>query len=216
MVPTAATTTRSPERLLRFDRGERWLHWVNAALFAVCMLTAAMLYLSPLSTLVGRRNLVRDVHVVAGLALPLPFLALLGGRWGAGFRRDVARLNRFSADDRRWLRSLGRDPFVRLGKFNPGQKLNAAFTAGSIILMVASGYVMRWFGPFPLAWRTGSTFVHDWTAFVLLLTITGHIAKAVSDREALRAMVRGTVSRGWARRRAPRWYAEVADDPPTP
>ena len=214
----AATTRPSAEpqpapTVVRFDRAERWLHWVNAALVGVCVLTAATLYVAPLSALVGRRELFKTVHVAAGLALPLPFLAVLAGRWGAGFRRDLRRLDRFTADDRRWLRTLGRDPFVRLGKFNPGQKLNAAFTAGALALLLGTGAIMRWFDPFPLSWRTGATFVHDWTTVALVLAVAGHVGFALRDRDALGAMQHGTVRTAWARRRAPRWLVELEGAP---
>jgi formate dehydrogenase subunit gamma len=43
--------------------------------------------------------------------------------------------------------------------------------------------VLRFFGPFPLAWRTGATFIHDWTALALGLAITGHVWLAVADPE---------------------------------
>ena len=203
-----------PARLLRFDRTERALHWSNAAVTAVLVATAAILYLGPLSALVGRRNLVRDIHVVAGLALPLPYLVALAGRWGAGLRRDAGRLNRWGPDDWRWLRSRGRDRSVRLGKFNPGQKLNAAFTAGVVLPMLVTGSIMRWFEPFPLAWRTGATFVHDWLAIAIVVAITGHVLKAVGEPAAMRAMVRGDVPAAWARRHRPRWYEEMAGTRP--
>ena len=194
------------------------MHWATAALAGICIATAAALYLPSLAGVVGRRAVVKDVHVLCGLALPLPFVLVRFGPWGHGLRDDVRRLDRFDAHDRRWLRSLGRDPFVENGKFNAGQKLNAAFTLGAVLLLLATGSVMRWFGPFPLTWRTGATFVHDWTAFVLVLVLVGHVAKALGDREALGAMARGPVSRRWAVRKAPRWLGEVdtrpADGPP--
>ena len=210
----AAATTRSgsPPRLLRFDLAERALHWANAVLFLILIATAAVLYLAPLSALVGRRPLVRDTHVIAGLLLPLPWVVARAGPWSAALRADVRRLARFDGFDRRWLRSFGRDPFAPLGKFHPLQKLNAAFTAGSIPVMLGTGIVMRWFHPFPLAWRTGATFVHDWVSLGLFVTVAVHIAKAVSDREALRGMWGGRVSARWARRTHPRWAAEVAPE----
>ncbi len=198
-------------RLVRFDAAERWVHWLSAALFLVLLATGAMLDVGSLSVLVGRRDLVRQVHVYAGLALVAPLLVALAGRWGAGLRADLARLNRWDGDDRRWLRSWGRDPMLHTGKFNAGQKLNAAFTGGAAIVMLATGVVMAWFAPFPLSWRTGATFVHDLTATALLVTITGHVVYALGDRGAMRAMVRGWVEPGWARRRAPRWYAELTE-----
>ena len=68
--------------------------------------------------------------------------------------------------------------------------------------MLATGGIMRWFDPFPLAWRTGATFVHDWIALALLVVVIGHIAKALAEPIALRAMARGTVP-GRARRAPP-------------
>ena len=216
----AAPTTRPPDRggapqdrVLRFDRPERNVHWATAALVGVCLLTAAALYLPSLAGIVGRRALVKDVHVWSGLALPLPFLVVRFGPWLSGLAADVRRLNRFDDHDRRWLRSFGRDPFVENGKFNAGQKLNAAFTVGAVLLLLVSGSIMKWFGPFPLTWRTGATFVHDWTAFALLVVLIGHVAKALGDRDALGGMVGGTVSRRWAAKKAPRWLAAVAPEP---
>ncbi len=197
------------ERLVRFDLTERLLHWTNAVITGVLLVTAAVLYIGPLSAVVGRRDLVREVHVVAGLTLPLPYLLALAGRWGDGLRADVRRLSRWYDHDRRWLRSRGSDPDVRIGKFNAGQKLNAAFTAGAILPMLATGAIMRWFDPFPLAWRTGATFVHDWMAIAIAVAVTGHILVAVGDGDAMRSMVRGWVPASWARRHRPRWHDEV-------
>ncbi|TML64305.1 MAG: formate dehydrogenase [Actinobacteria bacterium] len=210
---TAVTTLpsdRTGERLARFDGVERALHWVNAALFFVVLFTAGALYVGPLSTIVGRRALVKEVHVIVGLLLPVPFILARIGPWSRGLRRDIRALNRWDGDDRRWFRSLGRDRGVRLGKFNPGQKLNAAFVAGAVPVMLATGSIMKWFGPFSDSWRTGATFVHDWIAIGLFAVIVGHIAIALSDPDALRGMVRGWVPASWARRHRPKWFEEIS------
>jgi len=201
-------------RLPRFDRNERVLHWANAALFLVLMATAAVLYIGPLSAVVGRRAVVRNIHVIAGLCLPVPYLVARIGPWSARLRADVRRLARFDAHDRRFVRTLGRDRSAGLGKFHPGQKLNAAFTAGAIPVLLGTGVVMRWFEPFPLAWRTGSTFVHDWIALGVFVAVSIHIVKAVSDRQAMAGMWGGTVSDRWARTHHPRWHKEMTADPP--
>jgi formate dehydrogenase subunit gamma len=203
--------------LVRFDRVERTLHWVNAGLFAILILTGAALSLTPLMALVGRRLLVEQIHLGAGLALPGPFALAVAGRWGRGLRRDLSRLNRWTEDDRRWFAALGRSWSVRrylradllLGKFNPGQKLNAAFTAGGTLVMLASGCMLHWFSPFPLSWRAGATFVHNWLALVFFVVITAHVCLALADRQALGSMVRGTISRAWARVHAPAWLEEM-------
>lgn len=209
---TVPLDTRVGDRILRFDRTERVLHWVNAVLVIICMVTAAILYFGPLSALVGRRTLVRDVHVFAGLALPVPFVVALAGRWRAGVRADAARLGRWIHDDTVWLRSRGRATEVRLGKFNGGQKLNATFLAGVLPVLLLTGIIMRWFDPFPDSWRTGATFVHDLAAFGVWITVAGHIVKSASEPEMLRSMVDGWVPTAWAERHRPRWHDEVSGD----
>jgi formate dehydrogenase subunit gamma len=209
-------TTRPPEQdeapLLRFDRVERAAHWVNAALFAIVMLTGSVLYIGQLSVLVGNREIVRAVHVYCGLAIPVAFLVALLPRWGRALRRDVSRLNRWIPEDRRWLRTRGKDERVRVGKFNAGQKLNAALVVGATVVMLGTGIIMKWFEPFSVDIRTGATFAHDWFAFLVWMLVLGHIWFAFADPEALRAMVSGTVSARWARLRRPRWYAETRGD----
>ena len=185
---------------------EQALHWVNAVLFGVLLITAAILYIGPLSGLVGRRQLVRLAHVCTGLALPFPLVAARFGPWRARFAEDVRAVARFDDEDRRWLRSLGRAKDVRMGKFHPGQKLNAAFTVGAVVVMLATGVVMYWFRFFPLDWRTGATFVHDWQALAIAVVVAGHLRMALKDADARRAMTQGWVPTAWARRHRPRWY----------
>jgi formate dehydrogenase subunit gamma len=77
----------------RFTRAERALHWATAAAVLVCAVTGLVLYVGPLTALVGRRTLVKDTHVLAGLVMPVPFVLAYAGRWRAGLR-PVRRLNR--------------------------------------------------------------------------------------------------------------------------
>ena len=168
-------------RIDRFDRTERALHWATAALVGLLVATGAVLYWGELSSIVGRRAFFKQVHVIAGLALPLPFVLALPGRHGRRLRRDLRTIDRFSPDDLRWLRSRGADPTVRLGKFNPGQKLNTAFVGAALVTMLATGLVLRFFSPFPLSWRTGATFVHDWTALALGIDVIAHVWLAAAS-----------------------------------
>lgn len=199
----------SDRRLVRFDGVERLAHWSLALLFAILMLTAVPLYVGSVAQLVGRRALLAEIHSWCGVALPVPLIVSLLGPWGRGLRRDVRRLNLWTPDERRWLRSLGRYPVVEPGKFNAGQKLNAAFTAGVILAMLVTGSVMHWYKPFPVDWRTGATFVHDVIAFAVFAVVIGHICFALTHREALRSMVGGWVTRAWARVHAPGWVKEL-------
>src|SRR5690242_20853752 len=96
------SVTAAPTRLPRFDRVERVAHWCTAALMIVLLLTGFSLYAGPLSDLVGRRRLVKTIHVYSGLLLPLPVLVALALRAGGQLREDLGRLNRWSDDDRAW------------------------------------------------------------------------------------------------------------------
>jgi formate dehydrogenase gamma subunit len=209
--------------LVRFDAVERAVHWVNAVLFLVLVGTGAILYLEPLQAVVGRRALVEDVHVYAGLALPVPLLIALSGSWGRALRDDMRRFNRWSSDDWEWLRAIFRPGpergvdgrAARVGKFNAGQKLNAAFVAGAGLVMLGTGVIMRWYHPWPLNWRTGATFVHDWLALAVGIVIIGHMGMALREPEVLRAMFLGTIRQAWAKRHAPAWL-DGSDGPPPP
>ncbi|HEY8543870.1 MAG TPA: cytochrome b/b6 domain-containing protein [Acidimicrobiales bacterium] len=203
---TAAATGPATGRfVLRFTPAERWLHWTTAALVLTAAVTGLILYYGPLTALVDRRPLVKGLHVWTGLAMPVPLALAYAGRWRAAVRADVRRLGRWTRADRRWLRSLGRQAGDQVGKFNAGQKANAAFVAGMIPVMLATGSIMRWFEPFPLHWRTGATFVHDWTAIATWLVVGGHIVVAISKPPALWSMVKGWMPRSWAADHHPLW-----------
>jgi formate dehydrogenase subunit gamma len=205
------TVLQARAPLPRFDRVERAAHWSTAVLFGVLMTTGAVLYAGPFSELVGRRELMRQVHTIAGILLPVPVLVALAGRWGRGLRTDLGRLNRWTRADARWFRRRHRARVAELdlGKFNPGQKLNATFLGAAIVVMLATGLMLRWPDPFSNDWRTGATFVHDWFALGVWLAVSGHILFALRDPTALHGMTHGTVTRSWARLERPAWFREV-------
>jgi formate dehydrogenase subunit gamma len=170
--------------------------------------TAAMLSTPFVSELVGRRFIVSRIHIVCGLLLPLPIL--LGLLLSPAFRVDVGRLDRFTPRDWRWLRARDRrSGRIAVGKFNAGQKLNAAFVLGAILVLFATGFVMWQNDWWPVAWRTGATFVHDWTALGILIVVLGHLFMATKDTEARVGMRKGDVDRSWAAREHGSWAAEV-------
>ena len=193
--------------LVRFARAERWVHRLVALLLGTCIVTAAILYNGALMLVVGHRHLVEAIHVWCGLALPVPMLA---GLASAAYRLDVRRLNRFTSDDWRWLRSRSRrDGTIRVGKFNGGQKVNAWLVVGAAGVLLGTGALMYWTGLVRLAWRSGATFVHDWSALALGLLVAGHLVEAFRDPEARRGMRTGRVSLRWARAEHAAWADEV-------
>jgi formate dehydrogenase subunit gamma len=198
--------------LLRFTRAVRWIPGLTGGLLIVCILTAAILYNGSLAVLVGNRYLVEQIHVYAGFALPVPLLVGLVSR---SYRLDLRRLNRFTSLDWQWLRSgTRRDGTIGVGKFNAGQKLNAALSAGAIGALLITGTVMYFTNLTRLSWRSGATFAHDWFSLGLGLLVVGHILFALRDSTAMRGMRTGFVPLRWAKREHAAWVGEYTGEPP--
>jgi formate dehydrogenase subunit gamma len=214
----AVATRRSPDqvpahpfgraagaRVMRFDRTERAVHWVTAALVLSLVATGAFLYIPSLSVAIGHRLLVEDVHIYVGLAVLVPVLAGAIGRPGANLRSDLRQMSRLTETELAWLRSLGRVGRGAVGKFNPGQKLNTNAVGGLLVVLFATGLILRWGNFLPVGVRTGATFVHDLFAVMLFVLIVGHVVLALSHPHALRSMVTGWVPTTWLLRHAPAW-----------
>src|SRR5579884_2203449 len=98
-----------PRRIPRFGRTERTLHWVHATAFLVLLASGLCLYLPSLAEVIGRRPLLKHIHLYTAAAWGGALLAiLLFGNRGA--------LRRF-AREVDYLRTESR--------MNKGQKLNA-------------------------------------------------------------------------------------------
>ena len=198
-------------KLPRFTRAERWLHRAVAIDMGVLMITAALLFFPDLGGLVGNRQIVRPIHEIAGWVLPVPILLALASR---AFRSDAGIMNRFRSADWEWFRSRDRrSGRLPVDKFNPGQKLNAAFMLGAIIVMFVTGVMMFFSTQFPDAIRTGATFVHDWLALAMVVVVLGHIYMAFKDATARLGMRTGEVPEEWARREHRGWAEEVLGEP---
>jgi formate dehydrogenase subunit gamma len=202
-----------PSRIARFSRTERTLHWVHAAAFLVLLGSGLVLYLPSLSTLVGRRPFVKDVHVYTAVAwlAAMSLVALLGDR--RGLRRTLRELDGFDADDRLWLQRIN----VPQGRFNAGQKLNAALTASFAVLFAVSGFLL-WYGERDNRFRWASTIVlHDGLTLVSLVLLLGHLYLSLihpATRHSIQGMTTGSVRRDWARRHHRKWVEAPPEEQP--
>jgi formate dehydrogenase subunit gamma len=200
----------SPTYLRRFSRTERAIHWVHATAFLVLLASGAVLYVPALSVAVSDRPLVKDVHLYTAVAwlVALACVVLVGDR--RGLLRTIRELDLYDRDDRRWL--TGRP--APQGRFNAGQKLNAAVTAGFSVLFAVSGFLL-WYGERNTEFRWASTILlHDGLALASIVLVTGHLYLAVihpATRHSLRGMVHGSVRTDWAQRHHAKWIP-TADD----
>jgi formate dehydrogenase subunit gamma len=202
----------TPRRFVRrFGRTERALHWVHATAFFILLGSGLVLYVPTLSEAVARRQTVKAVHLYTAIAWAVLIVALvvLGDR--RALRRTAHELDVFDRDDRLWLRGKGRPQ----GRFNAGQKLNAALTASFALLFAVSGSLL-WLGERDTRFRWASTvMLHDGLMYVSIFLVLGHLYLALihpTTRQALRGITLGTVDAAWAERHHKKWAAEL--EPP--
>ena len=188
---------------------ERAAHWANALLFGILMATALPLYFVQVETIVGRRALIAEIHTWCRgrPAGPPDHLAgrPVGGQAPAG-RAALQPLDPVGAPV---VVVAGPGRLPKPDKFNPGQKLNALFIGGAIVVMLGTGSILKWYRLFPLDWRTGATFVHDVLAFAVFIVVFGHIVFALPTATPSGSMFRGWVTESWARRHAAGWLNRI-------
>ena len=204
------------ERLPRFTRTERTVHWVHAIAFLILLGSGLCLYLPSLAEAVGRRPLLKNIHVYTAVAwaIALALVVVFGNR--RSLRATAREIDLFDADDRNWLR--GRRPAPQ-GRLNAGQKLNAIITAAFAVLFSVTGFLL-WYGERNTRFRFAQTIlIHDWLMYVSLFLFLGHLYLAVihpKTRHALNGMTRGWVDREWAEDHHAKWVAslDAADTEP--
>jgi formate dehydrogenase subunit gamma len=203
----------APGYVRRFSAGERCLHWLLAGTFLTMLASGLVLYLPALTTFAAQRVLWKSVHLGAAIAF-WAGLALLLPLNLRTFRASAGEIDRFDDDDRRWLvwSLRGRGPEPPQGRFNAGQKLNAAVVAGLLVVFTASGLLMYLQETdAAVRGRTSAILVHDIATWIAVPLVAGHLFLVLlnpSTRHSLRGMVLGSVRRDWARRHHSKWEAD--------
>lgn len=216
----ASGPRRPPARVPRFSGAERTLHWLLALTFFVMLASGMALFVPALSVIIARPT-AKTWHIDAALVLAAGAVALFAAH-GARLRATLRDLDRFDDDDARWLfgvsRLLTRRPAPPQGRFNAGQKLNAAVVSGLMIVMFVTGGLLL-LGERDTRFRfAGTVVVHDWVTWLLVALVTGHLYLALvhrPTRHALRGITLGSVDRDWALRHHRKWAeAQAPRDPP--
>jgi formate dehydrogenase subunit gamma len=201
-------STAEPVYVTRFTPTERAFHWVHALSFFALLATGAALYVPALTEAFGSRALLRDVHLATAVTWVIALVAvvILGDR--RALRQAVRDLDMLDEDDSVWG---PRRPYVPQGRFNAGQKRNAALTAAFAVLFVVSGLFL-WYGArnndFSLA---SAVLLHDVLTLISIVLVAGHLYLALvhpSTRHSLRGMTLGTVRADWAREHHAKWIPE--------
>ena len=177
---------------------------MHASAFLALLATGLILYLPALSTLISRRNLVKNVHIWVAVAWAVAVVVILVVGNRKRLVDDWREIETIDRDDRRWLR--GRK--VQQGRFNAGQKINALLTVAFALLFALSGFFL-WLGERDHRFLLdGAGTVHDVLTFLSVGLLVGHLYLAVihpTTRHSLRGMTNGEVDEAWARKHHAKW-----------
>ncbi|MFU2050281.1 formate dehydrogenase subunit gamma [Bordetella hinzii] len=208
---------RRSKQILRYTAGERTNHWLIALTFILLALSGLALFhpaFSWLYALLGGGPWTRILHPFIGVVMFVCFFVFAGHMW---------RHNLMTKNDRQWLRQLGdvlnnrEDKLPEVGKYNAGQKLLFYVLVICMLGLVLTGIVMwrpYFAGYFPIEGIRVASLLHAVFAFVLICAIIVHIYAAIWVKGSVRAMVRGTVSWGWAWKHHRAWFRSVRKESP--
>jgi len=197
--------------IVRYTANERTNHWITAITFVLLALSGLALFhpsMFWLTSIFGGGQWTRILHPFVGVVMFVSFLILALRFW---------HHNVLDSSDIQWLKQIDdvlakrEDKLPEIGRYNAGQKLLFFVMVACMILLLLSGIVIwrRYFSfYFPVTLIRLAAVIHAATAFVLIVGIIVHIYAALWVKGSIRAMTRGTVTLGWARKHHPRWFRE--------
>lgn len=202
--------TRDPKDLPRHTASERCNHWLVGICFILLALSGLAFFhplFWPLTGLFGGGTWARILHPYVGVIMALSFAVM--------FVRFRA-LNTMTPTDWEWVKRIremaaGNDQNMpEQGKYNGGQKLLFWVLAACLALLLLSGIVLwrAYFG-FPVGLVRFAAVIHALSATVMIACIIIHVYAAIWVKGSVRAMLYGTVTRGWARQHHRAWYRQM-------
>jgi formate dehydrogenase subunit gamma len=195
----------------RYTTGARINHWITAASLILLALSGLALFhpsLFFLTNLFGGGQMTRAIHPWIGVILALSFLGLF-------FR--FFSLNLWKPEDTVWMKNLGKvinnqdEGLPELGKYNAGQKLVFWGQSILILLLLCSGIVLWdvYFEDFTtIDQKRLAAIVHALCAIGAILIWIVHVYAVIWVRGTLRAMTRGSVTRGWSWKHHRKWFRQ--------
>jgi formate dehydrogenase subunit gamma len=201
-----------PVTVDRYTTAARINHWITAASLVLLALSGLSLFHpSPffLSKLFGGGEVTRAIHPWIGVLLFFGFLGLFLRFW---------RANLWKGEDGTWMRRLsdvlrGREERLpEVGKYNAGQKLVFWLMSVLIIILIASGLVLwdQYFAQYTsVEQKRAAVLIHSLAAIVIICVWIVHVYAAIWVRGTIRAMIKGSVTGGWAWRHHRKWLREL-------
>lgn len=206
---------KSSNKILRFRKSERHVHWAIAVPFMVCFSSALVLvfFYNP-NPLRPYREVFSWIHRISGISLiTLPFLAMFKSRHDYKiYFYNIRQAWVWTIHDIKWLALKGLSMISRKiklpdqGKFNAAEKINFMMLMSTYPLYIATGLVIWLTHGALLSWL-----VHFAMALAATPLLLGHLYMATihpDTRTGLSGMTSGYVDRHWAEHHYPLWYRE--------
>lgn len=201
-----------PVTVDRYTPAARVNHWITAASLVLLALSGLALFhpsLFFLTGLFGGGETTRAIHPWIGVVLFFGFLGLFLRFW---------RANLWKGEDGTWMRRLSdvlrghEENLPDVGKYNAGQKLYFWVMSVLIIIMIGSGLVLwdQYFSEYTsVEQKRAAVLIHAVAAIVSICIWIVHVYAAIWVRGTIRAMVKGSVTGGWAWRHHRKWLREL-------
>jgi formate dehydrogenase subunit gamma len=205
-------TQHGPKLIDRYSPSERLNHWITAITFLMLAFSGLALFHPSMfwfTQFFGGPTWTRILHPYIGVVMFVSFSLLALKFW---------RHNLLTRNDIAWLRRIGdvvrnrEDGLPEVDRYNAGQKLLFWTMIGTISVLLLTGIVIwrPWFAQyFAIGTVRLALLLHAVCAFVIICGIIVHIYAGIWIKGTLGAMVRGTVTRAWARKHHPGWYKRV-------
>jgi formate dehydrogenase subunit gamma len=196
----------------RYTANDRSNHWITAICFILLAVSGLAMFhpaTAWLAIFLGGGQWTRILHPFIGLVMFVSFAMLVVRFW---------HHNHFEPEDVQWLKqpqdvlNNREDKLPKIGMYNAGQKILFFVLLAAMCGLLLSGIVIwrAYFAfYFPIEIVRLGALLHAFCAFVIICSIIVHIYAAFWVKGSIGAMVRGTVTYGWARKHHPRWFEEV-------
>jgi formate dehydrogenase subunit gamma len=205
-----------PVTVDRYRAGARLNHWVTALSLILLALSGLAMFhpsLFFLSAIFGGGQNTRAFHPWIGVVLFFSFLLLFLQFW---------RANLWNRIDVEWLahaKDLVRgheEKMPEVGKYNAGQKFIFWSMTILILVLIVSGIVIwdeYFFTLTGVETKRFAVLIHAMAAVIIICVWILHVYAAIWVRGSMQAMVKGSVSGGWAWRHHRKWLKQLAAKP---
>ncbi|MGE5239718.1 MAG: formate dehydrogenase subunit gamma [Chloroflexota bacterium] len=183
-------------------------HWVLAVSCFILTVTgfAFLFHLKSVVALFGGAPMMKDIHNWAGVVFAVSLVLTMFNYLREAFT--------FDTDDLQWMKVAGgylskKVKVPPMGKLNSGQKLYYIALLGAGITISATGFVI-WLLPENKQWMLISHLFHNISFILFMIAVPVHIYLAtIANPGTLRIMLSGKIPYWWAKKKHPKWLAEV-------